>query len=487
MRLQREVWFNIAVHGIATGTDLWEEHTRELQRLAQYSEPLVANDRTDRLESDIELDTVLRRGMTAPRTAALKKSLIELLPHHESSVRSLEYPKVVFLHAAYALEVLRAETGSCTGVLSYFVDPSIHHNDTWNCMIAIANEALSTFLRRTLSGVNGDGAAPLVAKELAKTFTFCCHRIAQCQQVANSFADRLIAQMPSSLCQKESLFALLELLSLMWSSCLDADLNEYEWKSNYRSTLVPVSIELSDDFAFRKRTLDQLFNNAKGWVMKILNIAPWDVKGLLQSYLAESNDSGALGQISMGRSFALEMGLAIAPSDQRLNAIKRQYDGYIDTGSDFIYQYTTRQEYKYAEALPGADPEWKDLLRNGHHVAPTSDKSQQDVKDSQGALKSLYRRALEGKFVAASELRDALQRAAALLCRSSQDQCTIVQYLVAIPFRILTEVSIKLGIAIWLGVINENPRMEPRFLAQITTEWEATVRRKAGVFNDHLR
>ena len=487
VRLQREVWFNIAVHGIAVGSDLWNGHELDLLQIARFSEPLISSDHADGLEGDIELDTVLRRGMTAPRTATLKKSLIDLLPSQEASIRSLEYPKVVFLHAAYALEVLRAETGGCTDVLSYFVDASVHHKDTWNCMIAIANAALSTFLKATLGRVNTTSAAPRVARELATAFTFCCHRIEQCRHVATSFADRLVAQLPAALCQKESLFALLELLSLMWASNLDGDLDEYEWKAHYCSTLVPVAIELSDDFADRKRTLDQLFKNARGWVLRILNIAPWDVKGLFQSYLAESNDSSALGQIALGRSFALEMGLTISPSDQRLATIKRQHDGYVNSGSDFIYQYTTRQEYKYAEALPGADQEWKDLLRNAHRAVPSSSRGPLDVSESQRALESLYRRALEGRYIAVSELRDALQRAAAILCRSPHDQCAVVQYLVAIPFAVLTEQSIKLGIAIWLGVINENPRMEPRFLTQIAMEWEASARRGAGAFSTHLR
>ena len=101
-------------------------------------------------------------------------------------------------------------------------------------------------------------------------------------------------------------------------------------------------------------------------------------------------------------------------------------------------------------------------------------------------LSVLQRRALEGKFIASGELRDMLRRAAALLCRSIDEQCFIVQYLVSIPFIILTKQSMQLGISIWLGVINESPRMEPRFLIETTKCWEVTVRRKLGIFNDKL-
>jgi phosphatidylinositol 4-kinase len=57
---------------------------------------------------------------------------------------------------------------------------------------------------------------------------------------------------------------------------------------------------------------------------------------------------------------------------------------------------------------------------------------------------------------------------------------------VTIPFKLFTKQSIKLGISLWLGVINENPRMEPRILSEIAQHWEATVQRKQGIFNDQF-
>lgn len=102
-------------------------------------------------------------------------------------------------------------------------------------------------------------------------------------------------------------------------------------------------------------------------------------------------------------------------------------------------------------------------------------------------LSHLERRVLRNDYVDTEELRDVLRRAAALLCRTKDDQCSIIQHLVGIPFIVFTKQSIKLGIALWLGVINENPRMEPRILAEIAQCWENTVRRQVGVFSDRLR
>ena len=94
---------------------------------------------------------------------------------------------------------------------------------------------------------------------------------------------------------------------------------------------------------------------------------------------------------------------------------------------------------------------------------------------------------MEGKFVSIAELRGILRRAAALLCKTTLDQCAIVQHLVGIPFAVFTKQSIKLGISLWLGVMNENPRMEPRIVAVIAERWEETVRNRTGVFSDKLQ
>lgn len=41
----------------------------------------------------------------------------------------------------------------------------------------------------------------------------------------------------------------------------------------------------------------------------------------VQTYLSEYDDDGAYGHVSLGRSFALEMGSAIPASDQKLGRL----------------------------------------------------------------------------------------------------------------------------------------------------------------------
>lgn len=124
-------------------------------------------------------------------------------------------------------------------------------------------------------------------------------------------------------------------------------------------------------------------------------------------------------------------------------------------------------------------------LQEGDQVEYTEGASNPSKHD-QAILALLERRALEKNFAPIGELRDILRRAAALLCRAKADGCAIAHHLVSIPFTIFTNQSIKLGISLWLGVINENPRLESTILTEIAQNWEMTVRNHVGAFSDKL-
>lgn len=485
----RDAWYNIVIHGFSTETAHGKQHISDLRLIAFHSRPLVGEQRGDQVESDIELNPVLRRGANSDHESIQKKRLCTLLPSKvHSDIRGLSYRKVIFLQAAYLVETLRAEAGDCTKALAYFLEPHTKKDDLGDPMRAIAEVVIDKYLRKIITTTTSNFAAPFIAEQLAQIFSNCCHRIDRVQQASSLCAWKVIRAVPSALCQKSSLFALLELLTIMWSSCLEAEANEYDWRSTFTSARGKVTVRLSDNYEFRRKTLNDLYQKAKTWVVFVINVAPLDIKGLLQTYLSECPDASVYGHISLGRSFALEMGSMIPNTDQKLGAIDRQGNFNINSTSDFIAQYTSRQEYRYSEVLSDHRPEWANSMQSSdlagiNNFAPQ--KNLQDIDDAVAILKQLQARALQKKFVAIGELRDVLRRAAALLCRSSEnDECAIVQYLVGIPFTIFNKQSIKLGISLWLGVINENPRMQPRILMEVAHCWEMTVRRKLGIFNE---
>ena len=63
--------------------------------------------------------------------------------------------------------------------------------------------------------------------------------------------------------------------------------------------------------------------------------------------------------------------LSIQSTNCPKGAIDRTGEYNINTGSDFIAQYTTRQEYKYADALSEYDQDWVKLLAQGKSARRT--------------------------------------------------------------------------------------------------------------------
>lgn len=479
----RDAWFNIVVHGFTTNSDRGKKYINELRLMAVHSPALVADKRGETDESDIELNTVLRRASGSERESIQKKLLSQLIPSKASEIRSLSYRKVIFLQAAYLVESLRAESGDCTKALSYFLEPSMRTGDVASIMETITGAVVERYLRKTLSGNNASFSAQYAATQLVTIFSNCCHRIARVQQAAFACAGKIIREVPSALCHRSSLFALLELLSLMWSSCLEAETDMYEPRTCFKSARGNVSVELSDDYSFRRQTLSQLHKQARVWVATAINLAPSDVKGLLQTYLSEFDDEGAYGHIGLGRSFAIEMGSMIPSTDQRLSSLDAVGDCDINTASDFVAQYTTRQEYRYAEALPDHGMEWATFMKMGARRNSFVHTADNESADAVTALAHVEARLLSKRSIPLPQVRDILRRAAAILCRSHRDETPIIHYLVSIPFAIFTKQSIKLGVSLWLGVMNENLRMEPRILNEIAQQWEFTIQKRLGLFS----
>ncbi|KAF3924761.1 hypothetical protein AA313_de0210069 [Arthrobotrys entomopaga] len=479
--LFRNAWFNCVVHGFLRQSELVQSHETFLRVIARHTPPLVAEARINHTESDMELNTILRRGMNTQNIAEQKRKLSNALPTHDGEIRSLSYPKVIFLQATLLVESLRALEGDCSKILTYFIDPSFKHSDEATCMSSIAAEVINIYLRNVQMGNLKAFRAPHVAHQLVQFFTGCCHRVEKVQYVAANCADRIISAVPSALCQKSSIFALLELLTLMWNSCLEAETDEYGWHSVYKSPLAGIQIELSDSYPLRRKTLKTYNDRAKTWLLRVLDIAPLDVKGLLQKYLAKFSDENVFGHVSLGRSLAYDVGAAVPRSDPRLSALD-QREADINLASDFMAQYTIRQAYRYDENMPDHPPDWIHDSDKPDHMAEIYGKH----GDAQAFLTHLESRAVTGKFIAISEVRDILRRTAGLLCQSHAEQSILIQHFVGIPFAIFTKQSIKLGISLWMGVLNENKSIAPRILTEIARNWELTVRRKQGLFNTSL-
>ncbi|RAL15683.1 1-phosphatidylinositol 4-kinase STT4 [Aspergillus homomorphus CBS 101889] len=486
--LFRDAWFNIAIHGITLNSAVAQHHLEELRLLAKHSPSLVSEDRVDMLESDVELNTILRRGMSQQRFLEQKKKLINELPSREVEIKRLSYPRVIFLSATLFIESLRGLSGNCNTILGYFRDPVLATAEMASCMGAIAEKVVSHHLSLTLAGKLEHFSAPFLSRELAGFFVACCHRVERVQNMAVLCANRIMRECPSALCEKTSLFALLELLTVMWQSCIEGELDEYEWKPTFTSPTGIVQVDLPDSYTFRERTLQVLLERARAWVTTVMNISPLDVKGLLQAYLSTSDDKSVVGQISLGRSFALEMGAQIPNSNPRLGSIKNDsIGGVLNIASGFISQLSTRERYKTSEPLAVDGLVQDPGVSYGFHGPAPIVPNISTARAVEDALSKIHTQLRAGTNFPITHIRNVLRQAAAIVGNHTDNHDRLARYLVTVPFEQFSKESIDIGMSLWLGVMHENPRMGVKLLSEIMGAWERSIQRKRNLFDPSFK
>ncbi|KAI9792092.1 MAG: phosphatidylinositol-4- kinase [Peltula sp. TS41687] len=145
----------------------------------------------------------------------------------------------------------------------------------------------------------------------------------------------------------------------------------------------------------------------------------------------------------------------------------------------------TWHEYEHEGALSG-----REANSGSHNCSDTVQGSDTpsgiDAKTVGMLLRQIKTKFLEQGQTSYDELRVALRQAAAFLCRLKADDWNLVEDLVGIPVTLFTKESIELGVSIWMSVINDNPKMESRIMAEVVENWECTVRKAIGMFDHRL-
>lgn len=116
----------------------------------------------------------------------------------------------------------------------------------------------------------------------------------------------------------------------------------------------------------------------------------------------------------------------------------------------------------------------------------STNKGSIDTQNIREVLQELESLISQHRKVSIDLPRNLLRKTAALLCNHEDFEPSIISHLVNVPFHLFTKDSIKMGISLWLGVINENPETEPRLIAEIAQAWERTIHRRKGLFDPSL-
>jgi phosphatidylinositol 4-kinase len=461
--LFRNAWFNMVVHEFSKNSEWTEQRRLDLEVLARSTPPLVSETSANKVESELDLNTVIRRG-SSHFNVNNQKRMMQHIYSHRFEATSISYSKLMFLSAAVLLESLRANAGNCSKVLLYFGDPDFRSGETGKYMANIATDTVKSYITNVIRGGKEEFTADNVAEQFKEVLILCCHRVTAVQNIAFTCAELIIKAIPSALCKRSSLFALLDLMTLLWSSCLDAETDEYEPRTAFTTPASSnITIELSDSYDHRQQSVRRLITSAREWVGLVLATMSFDLKNLLTTYLTEMGEYRPFNHVAMGCTFALEIGGSISRGDGEIATIAKTEALFTDTASGFLSQYIWRTEFKprhksdtsYHESSAAVQAAMEDVIHNhGHHSL--------------------------------AEMRDLLFRAATILRVGATPSPYLAQLAVKLPFKFFTERHLEMGISLWLWIMNEVPLLRMCILTEVTKEWEQTVKERKGLFSRKL-
>lgn len=457
----RDAWFNMVVHGFASNSALTKKHYKELYVIARSTPPLVSETSANKVESELELNTVLRRGSSNSNLNNQRELLSQTLSVHNMEIKSISYPKVMFLAAANLLESIRADSGDLYKVLLYFGDPTFQKGDSVKYMATICSQVTRKYVTNVLKGGKEEFATRAVARQLRRILILCCHRVRTIQDVAFSCADTLIKSIPSSLCRPDSVYSLLDILTLLWVSILDSETDEYEPRSTFVSSNTHVKLELSDSYIHRKQTLEKLLEKARSWLHLTMASMAYDLKSLLLGYLASSNEYYPMDHIALGATVALEFGGAVGKAGAQYGNTSSTTQA--DSSAGFLSQYIWR-------------------VREDIHIGMDETAIEADEFNRSRNLLQKLASGEETTYVPVSQMRDALFS----VCRRLTNDVSsseIAQLSVTVPFRHFNERNIQLGVSLWLWIANEHPKLKEPLLAEVAYQWEKTVIERKGLFS----
>ncbi|CAG8516675.1 5515_t:CDS:10 [Ambispora gerdemannii] len=479
----RNVWFYCVLYGFVSETTWVREWHDCLVAIAQKTPPLVLESATNYLSSDLQYNSVLRRGKSEQDLASLRSSLSAFLPNRAYEIRSFTFAEIVFLLSVYHIETMQSQLGKCSFVLRYFVNKGVNESKLVVCMEEIGDQAIKGFIsectRRTIAHTIDDN----LRTQVRNLMIGACHRLEKVHRLSIKYLDQLITALPLILCDKRLLFLLLELIELVWQSCEAEYLNEYSPVYTFRSPKVGVTLEFPDTCNYRREMLSSLCENAKKWLTGAMSLAPLDIRGIIENYLAEFDPYQSVNPSHMGRSIALEIGKSFSKIDHRFGTLPRIPGVIVDNLSDFISDYSSRRHYR------GSLQHWieVDALK-----VKDSEDSHSPTKNLEGILEQLKqqlalleKRVLAGTHFSLKEVNNTLHLAAAILIASSKVD-DIIQYVVWIPVYIFKPESIKLATQIWNWIITEKPEIEKRIMVEIVNSWIWALRHRMGLFSGAL-
>lgn len=465
----QDMWFNLAVHGFAFGSPLYKTYESELVRIAHSSPPLASEITWNRSETSIEMNTILRRGTSKTTERTHRETLKSFLNINSSdnklSDSQLSRPGLMFLSSSLLVEFSRVKCGDCSTILDYLTDPSIHIAKLQTYVATIAQHCCQRYVQLLMEGGNSVFSGKLLTLQLKKIFVACCHRVDVLQNCAFSCADDILRAVPSGLCYEASTFALLDILSLLFQSIIDADTNEYEPITEFKSRVTDVDLSLSDSYDWRQSTLDRFTKHSANWVTRALTIAEYDMKIILRSYV---NKADAFHRtVNYGVSFALDMASKVLSSDREFYQLQGAQSKRLNTTAGFLTQTPEITGSKLISY--GVSDVYLVLDSMTEKLTTLELKIKEPSYSSSPTLHEMF-----------SETMEDLSR---VLIALKINDISYFESLVKLPFTLFNSYSIEHSLNTWLNVMKCRPEHSLLVLNLILSEFKKSIHDGRGLYN----
>lgn len=460
----RDAWFNMAVLGYSVETKWTDAQRRDLEVIAWSTPPLVTETSVNNVESDLDLNPVLRRGAKNNHSSAKQHRVVSGLFKATPGIEfKPNYVRVMFLATTTMVERFRARAGAISRSLLYFGDPDLRDGEGYKGMYSIAAGCANAYLGDVKVGRKGPAfGLEAAAQQLKEILVMCCHRIDAIRDVAFDMADLVISRVPATLCTQTAMFTLLDLLTLMWQSCDNAAKDEYEPRHTFVGEKSGVTVSLGDSYSLRRHTLDRLLSNSRKWTAQIMTTMELNVKAILGFYL-EDGDKQSEEAMALGRSFALRLGGIVTQSVYSFDKGQQSPADVIDGVSGFLSTYLNLSALRLQTR-------------------------QQNVRVSYEELRTELDRLLSVRnpkpdSVTLDEIRSLYMNTSAYLVDCSPRAMKLAKDVVHLPFRFFDGKIMSYCINYWLWIVNQTPSLRLIVLQAVAEHWSRSIARKIGLFS----
>ncbi|KAI8595057.1 hypothetical protein EDD21DRAFT_56808 [Dissophora ornata] len=481
VKLFRNVWFHCILFEFLKGSPWPKGWSSAMQLIALKTPAFVSGDQstTAYLESDLEHNSVLPRGIMDGQKAAMRATLTSYLPGHATVIKTLSSPKVVFLLSVYHVETMRSRQGNCSHILRYFMDTGVNDGGLSVCLESLADQAVNVFVSETQATVLAHTLDADVREQVHNLVMGCTHRLKRVSSLATKWVHRLIASFPQLMCDKALLMLVLELSELLWLSCENELTDEYCPAYSFTSSMVDVTINLPDSYTYRRELLTKFVDLTRKWIAAAMANSPQEVDALLQDYLADSEMiHTGISRVHMGRTLAAKSGRDLTKNHNCFDSLGNISGVVLDNSSVFFQEFSARRRYQ--GEIGGIENFSKIYTRQSGVVL------EGQLPGLRENLHKMEQQVKDDEFVSNKDLANALHRAVSALVTLNKVEEDLVKMIAWIPIYLFTPDSLKIGTSVWNWLITEKPETEKRLMSEVAAGWEWSCRHQKGLFSSLL-